>query len=66
DILKTLETGDIIKFEPIFKDVMIGEVRVRFQLYQRPPNIIVDMNAVPPQPAKAKSAEPAAQAPSKP
>ncbi|MFN9008875.1 MAG: DUF4153 domain-containing protein [Hyphomonadaceae bacterium] len=66
DIVKSLETGDIRMVEPSFKDVMIGEVRVRFQLYQRPPNIIVDMNAVPPQPAKAKSAEPAAQAPSKP
>ena len=66
DIVKSLETGDIRMVEPRFKDVMIGEVRVRFQLYQRLPNIILDMNAVPPQPTKAKSAEPAAQAPSKP
>ncbi len=66
DIVKSLETGDIRMVEPRFKDVMIGEVRVRFLLYQRLPNIILDMNAVPPQPTKTKSAEPAAQAPSKP
>ena len=66
DIVKGLETGDIRMVEPRFKDLMIGEARVRFQLYERPPNVIFHMNPVPPKPAKAKSAEPAAQAPSKP
>ena len=58
--------GDIRIVTPLFKDVMIGEARVRFQTQDRPQNVIVDLEPVPPPPAKAKSAEPAAQAPSKP
>lgn len=62
DLAASLEKGDIRSVAPLYQDVMIGEARVRFQTYDRPPNIIVDMEPV----AKAKSAEPAAQAPSKP
>ena len=66
DLAASLEKGDIRTVAPQYKDVMIGEARVRFKTNDRPPNVIVDMEPVPPSVAKAKSAEPAAQAPSKP
>jgi hypothetical protein len=66
DLAASLEKGDIRTVAPQYKDVMIGEARVRFKTNDRPPNVIVDMEPVPPSVAKAKSAEPAAQATSKP
>jgi len=61
-VVQDIEKGDIRTVEPLYKDVMIGDSRVRFFPIDRPTNIIVDMEPV----ATAKSAEPAAQAPSKP
>ncbi|MFO0318379.1 MAG: DUF4153 domain-containing protein [Hyphomonadaceae bacterium] len=60
--LESVTKGEIRVVAPLFKDVMIGDSRVRFFPIDRPTNIIVDMEPV----ATAKSAEPAAQAPSKP
>ncbi len=63
---ESITKGEILAVEPLFKDVMIGKARVRFQTQDRAQNVVFDLEPVPPPPAKAQSAEPAAQAPSKP